>query len=138
MGRVYARVKRCPTNGESCQAIKSAVAIAQIKIVRIGFDAQLIACALKFVQGLGLGHIQRSEDQRIQYAKNNGVCADAQRQRDDSHSSKAGRSAQRAEGEAQILEQIFDQWQSSLCSIILFHGLHPAKFQHALPSCLNG
>jgi hypothetical protein len=104
----------------SCQIIKAAVAIAQIKIVGIGLIHGFIAPALDSEEALRLGHIQRAQYQGIQHAKNHGVCADAQGQRQNRYGGKAGRFAQQAEGEAQILykSHISFDWaaRSSGCS----------------------
>src|SRR6266404_9476876 len=100
---IFARVQPRLTAVTRCQAIEGMVAIAQIKIVEIGLVRGSFVSMLDGVEALGVRHIQRVQNQGIQNTKNHGVCADGHRQRQDGHSSKAGRFAQHAESEAQIL-----------------------------------
>ena len=64
-GRIVARVERRRPDGESCESIKAAVAVAQVEIVRVRFEGRLIACALDFVEALRFGNVQRAQDQSV-------------------------------------------------------------------------
>ena len=50
-------------------------------------------------------HVQRAQDQGIQYTKNQGVRADSQRQRQNGGNGEPGRLAQQSQAETQILHQ---------------------------------
>src|SRR6184192_1586233 len=74
--RVLARVQPDRSKAVGYQSIETVVAIAQVQIVRVGLERVLRVCALNLVEAFRLRHIQRSQDQRIQYAKDDGVCTD--------------------------------------------------------------
>src|SRR6266566_4138950 len=137
-GWIFAGVQPRLTAVTRCQAIEAVVAIAQIKIVEIGLVRRSFVSMLDYVEALRIRHMQRVQDQRVQHTKNHRVCADGHCQRHDGHNSKAWRFAQQTESEAQVANQVLDELQSSLGSIVLFHRLHSAELQHGLASCLNG
>jgi hypothetical protein len=56
--------------------VKAAVAFAEIEIVRIGLIRGSLVAVLDSVEALRLRHVQRVQDERIQYAENHGVRAD--------------------------------------------------------------
>src|SRR5437588_13075345 len=67
------------SHGIDCQLLKAAVAVPQVEIVRIRLEPN--TAPVNCIEALLLRQIQRAQDQRIQYTKNHGVCADSQCQR---------------------------------------------------------
>ena len=68
---ILAGVQARLRDGESCQTVKAAITIAQIEIVRIRLRRIQEACStLDCIKALRLRHIQRTQYQRVQYAKN--------------------------------------------------------------------
>ncbi len=61
--------------------MQTPVAVAQIEVVKVGVMRRMILPALDRIELLRLWHVDRTQHQRIQYAKDDGVCADAQCQR---------------------------------------------------------
>ena len=57
-----------PEDGCSCQTLEAAIAVAQIEIVGIRLDPKFLA-VLDSVKALGLGHVQRAQNQRVQQPK---------------------------------------------------------------------
>ena len=106
LGQVVARVQSYRGGIKCSQVFEAAVAIAQIEIVRIGLPSPL--AALDSVEALRARHIQRAQYQGIQHAENHGVRANRHCQRDNRDKGKAGRFAQHAHSEAQILCENFD------------------------------
>src|SRR5260370_3320474 len=89
LGWIPACIQTYRNQDVSRQSLEAAVAIAQIEIVGIRRSLLLIASALDCVETLRVRHIERPQDQRIQYAKHHGVCADCQCQRAYSRDSEA-------------------------------------------------
>src|SRR5207302_11158418 len=110
----------------SCQLIEAAVAIAQIEIVGIGLVRGSLVAMLDSIEAFRLRQMEWVQDQRVQDAKDHGVCADAQCQSHDGHSCEAGRPAQHAERESHIPQRIPAELQSSPSSTISFDRLHAA------------
>ena len=134
-GWIVARVQ--PDEGElKCgQAVEGAVAIAQVEIVGIRLEAGIDPVP-RSPEALRLRHVQRAQDQGIHEPEDHGVCANGQRQRHDGNRGEAGRLAQHAQPEADVLREILDHQQSSLGSIVLFRRLHTPELQHGLAPCL--
>jgi len=107
-GGLAARVQ--PDKGEvKCgQTFKAVVAIAQIGVVGIRLPPGAIP-VLASIKGVRLGHIQRAQDQTIQYAKHHGVRANRQSQRQNGGDCETGRLAQQAESEPRILHERFKE-----------------------------
>src|ERR1700758_4764281 len=124
----FARVQPCLSAAISCQTIKAAVAIAQIEIVGIGLVSGTRAHAPDCVEAIRLRHIQRAQDQRIQYTEDDSVCANGQCQRQNGHGSKARRFAQPAESKAQILykSHISSGWTAR--AEAMARRFHPSVF----------
>src|SRR5215813_14626672 len=87
----------------SCQINKAVVAIAQVEIVRIRFEAN--PAAINSPERLLLRQIQGAQEQRVQYTKNDGVGADGQRQRRNRGDREPGRLTQKPKAEARILKK---------------------------------
>ncbi len=109
LGWILARIQPYRREDVRCQTIEAAVAIAQIEIVGIRSTLVLIGSALECVEALRMGHIQRPQDQRIQYAEDHGVRADRQRQRQNRGDRESRRLAQHAKAEAHILQKGLDK-----------------------------
>src|SRR5262249_9376319 len=95
----------CAQSGKAdlitCQIIKAVVAIAQVEIVRIGLEAD--PAAVDSPEALLLRQIQRSQEQCIQYTKNQSIGANGQRQRGNRCSREPGGLAQQPKAEACVL-----------------------------------
>ena len=102
LGWILARVERHLGEDIGRQTVEAAVAIAQIEIVGIRGSLFLVAAALDRVEALRIRHIQRAQDQRIQYAKHHGICADRERQGQDGGNRESGRAAEIAHRNAHI------------------------------------
>src|SRR5215472_7107029 len=63
------------------ERIETAVLVAQITVVGIGmrWGRFRAVVALHHIQIAGIGHIERTQQQRIQHAEDNGIGADCQR-----------------------------------------------------------
>src|SRR5262249_10388353 len=134
-GGTLAYVQSDYGKGETCQGFKAAVAITQVEIIRIRFEAN--TAAVDGPETLLLRQTQRAQEQRIQYAKHYGVGAYGQSQRQNRRQGKSGRLAQQAQTEANILQQSLNPWQSSLGPVVLFDRLYGAELQDGLASRLN-
>src|SRR6478736_325382 len=77
------------SRSEGSEVLEAPIAIALIDIVGIRLESP--AVAIDSVEALDARHIQRPQNQRIQYAKDNGVCADTQCERHDGNRCKSGR-----------------------------------------------
>ncbi len=102
-GWIFARVQPCLIDAVSCQVIKAVVAIAQIEVVGVRLRRDVIPPALDCIKALLLRQIQWVQYQRIQHAKDYGVCADGHGQRQNRSESESGRLAQDAKAEAHVL-----------------------------------
>ncbi len=118
--RVFPDIEPYRNGAKRCQTVKAAVAIAQVDIVGVRLPKGFIAPALNCVEALRLRHTQRAQDQRIQYAKNNGVRAYRQRQRQNGDDCESGRLAQHPKTEAHILYQSLDKIAAERFSAFLF------------------
>ena len=83
--------------------------------------------ALDPEQALGLRHIQRAKNHRIQHAEYHGVGADRQSQRHDSDERKSRRLSQHAQAEAHILNQSLNEISAELFADFLFEALAAAE-----------
>src|SRR5580700_2862571 len=108
-------------------AVKGAVAVAQIEVVRIRLSDGVEVAALDGIQALRLRHIQGAQDERIHDAEDYRVGADGESQGSDGGEDEAGRFAQHAEGEAKILEKGFDGLAAEGCVRIFTEFLVAAE-----------
>jgi hypothetical protein len=89
----------------------------------------LVAPALDSVETLCLRHIQRAQDESVQYTENHGVCANGHGQGHNGNSGKAGRFAQHAEREAQVLPERFDERSTRCFLTLLSESRMAAEFE---------
>src|SRR5690348_11713665 len=92
IGWIFACIQPCLRDGPSSHIIEAAIALAKIEIVGIGVGSD-VAAMLDYEKALCLRHIQRAQDERVQYAEDHGVGADGQRQCQNGSDGKAGRLA---------------------------------------------
>src|SRR6516164_7348756 len=78
IGWIFARIQPCLGDGPGSYIVEAAIALAQIEIIGIGVGRD-VASMLDDEKALSLRHIQRTQDQRVQYSKDNGIGADGQR-----------------------------------------------------------
>src|SRR6201998_976712 len=101
IGWIFARVQPSLRDGPSSHIVEAAIALAKIEIVRIGVGPD-VAPMLDYEKALCLRHIQRTQDERIQYAEDDCVGADGQRQCQNGSDGEAGRLAQLAQCKSHI------------------------------------
>src|SRR5580698_5801533 len=104
IGWIFARVQACLRDGPSSHIVEAAIAPAKIEIIGIGVGPD-VAPVLDYEKALRLRDIQRTQDERVQYAEDDCVGADGQRQCQNGSDGEAGRLAQLAEGKSQVLQQ---------------------------------
>src|SRR5580704_4814991 len=80
IGWIFARVQACLRDGPSSHIVEAAIAPAKIEIIGIGVGPD-VAPMLDYEKALCLRHIQRTQNERIQYSKDKGIRADGQSQR---------------------------------------------------------
>src|SRR3984885_5427307 len=68
IGWIFARVQPCLRDGPSSHIVEAAIALAKIAIIGIGVGPD-VAPVLDYEKALRLGHIQRTQDERVQYAE---------------------------------------------------------------------
>ena len=61
---------------------------------------------LKRHDAVGLGHVERTQDQALEDAEDDDVGGDAEGEGEDGGEGEAGRPAELADGESQVLEQV--------------------------------
>src|SRR5215469_17850993 len=74
IGWIFARVQPCLRDGPSSHIVEASIALAKIKIIGIGVGPD-VAPVLDYEKALCLRHVQRAQDERVQYAENHGVGA---------------------------------------------------------------
>ena len=111
---------------------------AKIEIIGIGVGPD-VAPMLDNEKALCLRHIQRTQDERVQYAEDDCVGADGQRQRQNGSDGEAGRLAQLAQGESHIGPNRIQRRRLPNLAAALFqysaisksHARPPLRFLHA-------
>ena len=78
IGWILARVQPCLRDSPRSHIVEAAIALAKIEIIGVGVGAD-IAPVLDYEKALCLRHIQRTQDERVQYAEDYGVGANGQR-----------------------------------------------------------
>src|SRR3984957_19051184 len=109
IGWIFACVQPCLRDGPSSHIVEAAIAPAKIEIIGIGVGPD-IAPMLDYEKTLCLRHIQRTQDERIQYAEDDCVGADGQRQCQNDSDGEAGRLAQLAQCKSHIIPDRFQRW----------------------------
>src|SRR5215470_3804346 len=112
-GGVFARVEGGYANVVGREAFEAVVAVAQIDIIGIRLRRKMIDGALDAVEGFGLRHIERAEDERVQGAEDDGVGADGDGERDHGDGGKAGGFAQHAQAIADVLRGGFEEMNAA-------------------------
>src|SRR5271168_1826639 len=74
IGRIFARVQPCLRDGPSSHIDEAAIALAKIEIIGIGVGSD-VAAMLDYEKALCLRHIQRAQDERVQYPEDHGIGA---------------------------------------------------------------
>src|SRR5271168_4625956 len=93
IGWIFARIQPRLTDSKNSHIVEAAISLAKIEIIGIGVGPAA-APMLDDEKALCLRHIQRTEDERVQYAEDNCVGADGQRQCQNGSDGEAGRLAQ--------------------------------------------
>src|SRR3984885_10343439 len=107
-GWIFARIQPCLRNGPGSYIVEAAIAPAKIKIIRIGVPPA-VASVLDDEKALCLRHIQRAQNERIQYAEDDCVGADGQRQCKGGSDGEAERLAQLAQCKSHISPDRFQR-----------------------------
>jgi len=89
-GWILASVEAALQDGVSGQGIEAAIAIAQIEIVGIRLIDVIVVAALDCIETSSLRNVERAQEQPVQDGKDDGVCADGQRQRQDGDDGESG------------------------------------------------
>src|SRR5262249_14254115 len=120
---------------EGSQIFETAVAITLIDVVGIRLETPAIT--VDSIKTLRSRHIQRPQDQRIQYAENHGICTNAQCERDDGNGRKAGRFPQHANREPNVLRNVLDRGYASRLTAFLGGAIEAAELHAGLPLRLS-
>src|SRR5579875_2093279 len=89
------------------------------------------------IKALRARHIQRTQNHGIQYAEDDRVGADCQREREDRGEGKSGRFTQYAKAEACIEQQSFDPISAERFLAFLLHAGVSAEFDTRAPCRLG-
>src|SRR6516164_5622115 len=74
IGWIFARIQPRLTDSKNSHIVEASIALAKIKIIGIGVGPD-VAPVLNYEKALCLRHIQRAQDERVQYAEDHGVGA---------------------------------------------------------------
>ena len=108
-GWISACVEAGPGDVIGYEAVEAAIAIAQIDVVEIGLMAGGLVCMLEGVEAVGTGHIEQTQNEGIHDAEDNGIGADCQCKSKDCGEGESWRTAQLAQGEAEIGQYRFER-----------------------------
>ena len=86
-------------------AVKAAIAVAQIDVVRVRLVRRSLIGMLQLVKAVGMRYVQRPQQKRIQHAEHHRIGGDGQGQRQHRGRQKPRRLAQRPHAHAHILPQ---------------------------------
>src|SRR5580658_1948222 len=102
VSQILARVQTdAQDHVEGCQILEAVVTIAQVEIVGIRLPGRIVA-EVGSVRVLGLGHVERSQDETVHEAENDGIGADGQSEGGHGGDGDAARPAQLAKGESEV------------------------------------
>ena len=127
--RIVAGVEADLREAECGEIIEGAVAIAEVDVIGIGLRARFVGPALDLVETVGVGHIERAQDEGVQNAEHDRGRADAQGQRRCGSARESGRLAQQTHAEAQILRERVDERDAHRLPAFLLEPLVAAELE---------
>src|ERR1700689_3124654 len=118
--------------GHSGNGRKHRIAIAHVAHFGIGKNRIGLVGARERHYAVWMRHINGPQDQRLQYAKDNTIGGDSERQGQHGGEGKDGRTAYLAKGKSQILQQVL-HWEASngRCGSVVISAIGKPKLVQA-------
>ena len=105
------------------KSFEGAIAVAEVEIVGIRSCLILIAAALDGEEALRVRDIERLQDEGIEYAEDDGIGADGEREGEHGGDGESGRAAELADGKTNVGGDGFEGGPLPHCAAALFnHG----------------